>query len=66
MTVRQNVGFGLRMAGADSTRIQRQVARAATLLHIEPNLDRYPAQLSAGSASGLRSPARWRSNRPCC
>jgi len=48
MTVRQNVGFGLRMAGADAVRIERQVARAAALLHIEPNLDRYPAQLSGG------------------
>ena len=48
MTVRQNVGFGLRMAGADAARIERQVARAAALLHIQPNLDRYPAQLSGG------------------
>src|SRR5580692_2768885 len=48
MTVRQNVGFGLRMAGAEPARIERQVARAAALLHIEPNLDRYPAQLSGG------------------
>jgi multiple sugar transport system ATP-binding protein len=48
MTVRQNVDFGLRMAGADSARIERQVARAAALLHIEANLDRYPAQLSGG------------------
>ena len=48
MTVRQNVGFGLRMAGTDAARIERQVARAAALLHIEPNLDRYPAQLSGG------------------
>jgi multiple sugar transport system ATP-binding protein len=48
MTVRQNVGFGLRMAGADPTRIERQVAHTAALLHIEPNLDRYPAQLSGG------------------
>jgi multiple sugar transport system ATP-binding protein len=48
MTVRQNVGFGLRMAGADAERIERQVGRAAALLHIEPNLDRYPAQLSGG------------------
>ena len=48
MTVRQNVGFGLHMAGADAARIERQVARAAALLHIEPNLDRYPAQLSGG------------------
>ena len=48
MTVRQNVGFGLRMAGAGAARIEQQVARAAALLHIEPNLDRYPAQLSGG------------------
>jgi multiple sugar transport system ATP-binding protein len=48
MTVRQNVGFGLRMAGAGTARIERQVARAAALLHIQPNLDRYPAQLSGG------------------
>src|SRR5215813_3064445 len=48
MTVRQNVGFGLHMAGADAARIERQVARAAALLHIEPNLDRYPSRLSGG------------------
>src|SRR5580692_7068352 len=48
MTVRANVGFGLRMAGADTARIERQVARAAAFLHIQPNLDRYPAQLSGG------------------
>src|SRR5215467_5253127 len=48
MTVRQNVGFGLRMAGAEAARIERQVARAAAMLHIEANLERYPAQLSGG------------------
>ena len=48
MTVRANVAFGLRMTGAEPARIERQVARAATLLHIEPYLDRYPAQLSGG------------------
>jgi multiple sugar transport system ATP-binding protein len=48
MKVRDNVGFGLRMAGADAARIEKQVARAAALLHIEPYLDRYPAQLSGG------------------
>jgi multiple sugar transport system ATP-binding protein len=48
MTVADNVGFGLRMAGADKARIERQVARAAGLLHIEPFLQRYPAQLSGG------------------
>ncbi len=48
LTVRDNVAFGLRMAGADSARIARQVDRAAALLHIEPYLARYPAQLSGG------------------
>jgi multiple sugar transport system ATP-binding protein len=48
MTVRDNVGFGLRMTGAETDRITRQVDRAASLLHIEPYLDRYPAQLSGG------------------
>jgi multiple sugar transport system ATP-binding protein len=48
MTVAQNVGFGLRMAGADRARIDRQVAKAAALLHIEPYLDRHPGQLSGG------------------
>jgi multiple sugar transport system ATP-binding protein len=48
MTVAGNVGFGLRMAGADRARIERQVAKAAALLHIEPYLDRYPGQLSGG------------------
>jgi multiple sugar transport system ATP-binding protein len=48
MTVAGNVGFGLRMAGVDRARIARQVAKAAALLHIEPYLDRYPAQLSGG------------------
>ena len=48
ITVRDNVAFGLRMTGADPARIARQVARATELLHIEPLLDRYPAQLSGG------------------
>jgi multiple sugar transport system ATP-binding protein len=48
MTVAQNVGFGLRMANADRARIERQVQKAAALLHIEPYLARYPGQLSGG------------------
>jgi multiple sugar transport system ATP-binding protein len=48
MTVRDNVGFGLRMSGTPSDRIALQVMRVAELLHIESYLDRYPAQLSGG------------------
>lgn len=48
MTVRANIGFGLEMAGAMPQRISSQVAKAASLLKIEPLLNRYPAQLSGG------------------
>jgi multiple sugar transport system ATP-binding protein len=48
MDVRANIGFGLRMTGADRARIARQVERTAALLHLEPLLARYPAQLSGG------------------
>ncbi|HEV2511991.1 ABC transporter ATP-binding protein [Bosea sp. (in: a-proteobacteria)] len=48
MSVYENVGFGLRMQGADEARIKAQVGKAAELLHITPYLDRYPAKLSGG------------------
>ncbi|WP_293808670.1 ABC transporter ATP-binding protein [uncultured Bosea sp.] len=48
LTVYENVAFGLRMAKADKARIERQVEKAATLLHIEALLKRHPAQLSGG------------------
>jgi len=48
LRVRDNIAFGLTMAGADKARIDRQVARAAALMHIETLLDRYPSQLSGG------------------
>ena len=48
MRVRDNIGFGLVMTGAPRDRVERQVARAAALMHIEMLLDRYPAQLSGG------------------
>ena len=48
LTVAENVAFGLRMAGADKARIDRQVNKVAGLLHIEPYLARYPGQLSGG------------------
>lgn len=48
MTVFENVAFGLRMQGADQTRVEKQVRKAAGLLHIEQYLERYPAKLSGG------------------
>ena len=48
MTVEQNIGFSLRMAGLGKSEIQRSVAVAAATLQIEPLLKRKPAQLSGG------------------
>jgi multiple sugar transport system ATP-binding protein len=48
LRVRDNIAFGLVMTGAAKDRIERQVARAAGLMHIETLLDRYPVQLSGG------------------
>ena len=48
MTVADNIAFGLAMQRKPKDVIDRQVRRAAGLLHIEAFLDRYPARLSGG------------------
>jgi multiple sugar transport system ATP-binding protein len=48
MTIRDNIGFGLKMKGSASAEIDRQVKRCAELMHIEHLLDRYAGQLSGG------------------
>ncbi|MCB5174491.1 ABC transporter ATP-binding protein [Microvirga lenta] len=48
MTVFENVAFGLRMQKAPQAEVKRKVERAASLLHIDSYLDRYPAKLSGG------------------
>jgi len=48
LTVYENIAFGLRMQKAPPERVKAQVDRAATLMHIENLLGRYPAQLSGG------------------
>ncbi len=48
MTVRENIGFGLKMSKAPKAEIARQVAEAARILQMEPLLDRKPRQLSGG------------------
>jgi multiple sugar transport system ATP-binding protein len=48
MTVRRNMEFGLRLAGADKAAIAAAVDRAAALLDIEQLLDRRPKMLSGG------------------
>jgi multiple sugar transport system ATP-binding protein len=48
MTVRQNMGFALKLAGAPRKEIARKVEEAARVLDIERQLDRRPANLSGG------------------
>jgi multiple sugar transport system ATP-binding protein len=48
MTVRGNLSFGLKVARTPRPEIERRVAHAAGLLHIEDLLDRRPGELSGG------------------
>ncbi len=48
MSVRENLSFGLRMAGMAKAEIATRVARAAAILKIESLLDRKPSELSGG------------------
>ncbi|TNY36561.1 ABC transporter ATP-binding protein [Thermomonospora catenispora] len=48
MTVAQNIGFPLKLAGLDKAAIAEKVEHAARLLGLTPYLDRKPAQLSGG------------------
>ncbi len=48
MTVRENMGFALKLAGVDSGEIGRKVEDAAETLDLTQHLDRRPANLSGG------------------
>ncbi|HUL07451.1 MAG TPA: sn-glycerol-3-phosphate ABC transporter ATP-binding protein UgpC [Candidatus Acidoferrum sp.] len=48
MSVRGNIGFGLKMAGAPADVIRQKVEKAAATLNLSNYLDRKPRQLSGG------------------
>jgi multiple sugar transport system ATP-binding protein len=48
MSVRENMGFALKLAGVDKAEIGRRVEHAAHTLDLTEHLDRKPAQLSGG------------------
>ncbi|MCC7321459.1 MAG: sn-glycerol-3-phosphate ABC transporter ATP-binding protein UgpC [Rubellimicrobium sp.] len=48
MTVRENLGFGLRIAGLGAGEIRRRVDEAAEILGLDTLMDRLPAHLSGG------------------
>ena len=48
MTVRQNMGFALKLDGVPKAQIAQRVDEAATMLHLQPLLERKPKELSGG------------------
>src|ERR1700710_961362 len=48
MTVRQNMGFALKLAKTPEAEIDKKVSEAAHILDLEQHLDRKPANLSGG------------------
>src|ERR671936_2302932 len=48
MTVRENMGFALKLRKTEQGDIKRRVEEAATILDLEQHLDRKPANLSGG------------------
>jgi multiple sugar transport system ATP-binding protein len=48
MTVRENMGFALKLAKVPEAEINQKVNEAATILDLEQHLDRKPANLSGG------------------
>ncbi len=48
MSVRENLGFGLKIAGRSASEITARVAEASSILGLDALLDRLPANLSGG------------------
>ena len=48
MTVRDNMGFSLKLRKDNRKKIAEGVSRAAKILNLDPYLDRYPRELSGG------------------
>lgn len=48
MSVRDNMGFGMKMAGVEKSKIDSKVAEASRILKLDEYLDRKPAALSGG------------------
>lgn len=48
MTVAENIGYGLRVAGKPKAEVKQRVAEMLSLIHMEEFEKRYPGQLSGG------------------
>ena len=54
MTVAQNMGFSLKLAGQSKAEMASRVKEAAQILGLDALLERYPRQLSGGQGNGWR------------
>ena len=57
MSVRQNMGYGLKIAGVPKAQINANVEEAAKLLQLKPSLNREPRQCAAMGRVLVRKPA---------
>ncbi|MER8444262.1 ABC transporter ATP-binding protein [Mesorhizobium sp. M1066] len=48
LTVKNNMGLGLKQAGTPAAEIERRIGVASSMLSLEPYLERRPAELSGG------------------
>jgi multiple sugar transport system ATP-binding protein len=48
LTVRNNMGLGLKQAGAPAAEIEKRIAVSSAMLSLDPYLERRPAELSGG------------------
>ncbi|MET4633925.1 ABC transporter ATP-binding protein [Kaistia defluvii] len=48
LTVKGNMGLALKQEGVEKSEIERRIAAAAKMLHLDPLLDRRPSELSGG------------------
>ncbi|MGC4024725.1 MAG: ATP-binding cassette domain-containing protein [Mesorhizobium sp.] len=48
LSVKNNMGLGLKQAGEEAKEIERRIGVASTMLSLEPYLERRPAELSGG------------------
>ena len=71
MTVRENMGFALKLAKVDEKEINTKVEEAAEILDLRQHLDRKPANLSGGQRQRVAmgraiATSRWSSRTTRC
>ena len=66
LTVAENIELPLYYQGVDSATSAAAARRFAGIVGLEKRLNHKPSELSGGSSSASRSPARWRPTPSCC